>query len=248
MNTNSSSVAWVTGAGSGLGQAAAISLARAGFDLILSGRQRESLEKTEELVTAAGGKATLWVLDVSNEDDVQRFGRWLSDSEISLNTIVCNAGFNVQSRRWRSLAMTDFAAIVETNLTGTARCASLAIDNMRGGTGGTIIVVSSWIAWRNSEIAGPAYAASKTALGALVESINMEEGSSGIRATHLCPSEVVTPILMSRPTPPSKEDLSKMLQPEDVGTMVSMIASLPPEVCVNELVMSHISNRMYEPH
>ncbi len=80
---------------------------------------------------------------------------------------------------------------------------------------------------------------------ALSHSFNIEEGVNGLRATALCPGEVATPILKSRPVAPSDEDMARMLQEEDLGRTIRFIAELPPHVCVNELVISPVFNRLY---
>jgi NADP-dependent 3-hydroxy acid dehydrogenase YdfG len=56
---------------------------------------------------------------------------------------------------------------------------------------------------------------------------------------------VATPILKSRPVAPSDEDMARMLQEEDLGRTIRFIAELPPHVCVNELVISPVFNRLY---
>jgi NADP-dependent 3-hydroxy acid dehydrogenase YdfG len=116
---------------------------------------------------------------------------------------------------------------------------------MREQKGGLIINVSSWAGVHPSKLTGPAYNAAKHGMVAMNESLNIEEGGNGIRACALCPGEVSTPILDSRPQPPSEEERSRMLQQEDLGDTVLFLASLPPRVCVNTLVISPTWNRTY---
>jgi len=94
-------------------------------------------------------------------------------------------------------------------------------------------------------LTGAAYNASKHAVTALTETINMEEGINGIRACALCPAEVATPIMDRRPMPPSQEDRARMLQPKDLGHTIRWLAELPPNVCINQLVVSPTWNRIY---
>ena len=93
--------------------------------------------------------------------------------------------------------------------------------------------------------AGPAYNATKRAVLALSESINMEECGHGIRATSLLPGEVATPIMEKRPVPPTKETRERMVQPEDMGRAILFLAQMPARACVNELVISPTHNRFY---
>jgi NADP-dependent 3-hydroxy acid dehydrogenase YdfG len=59
----------------------------------------------------------------------------------------------------------------------------------------------------------------------------------------LSPAEVATPILKQRPVVPTEEEQAKMLQPEDLGRTITFVASLPPRVCVNEILISPTWNR-----
>ena len=77
------------------------------------------------------------------------------------------------------------------------------------------------------------------------ETINMEEGFNGIRATALCPAEVATEILDKRPVPVPEEAKAKMVQPEDVGRTILFAAQAPKHLCYNEIVISPSWNRLY---
>ena len=92
---------------------------------------------------------------------------------------------------------------------------------------------------------GPAYSAAKFGVNALTESLNIEEGRHGIRATALCPGEVATPILDQRPVPVSAEDKARMVQADDCGALVLFLARLPAHVCINDVTISPTWNRGY---
>jgi NADP-dependent 3-hydroxy acid dehydrogenase YdfG len=116
---------------------------------------------------------------------------------------------------------------------------------MRAQKGGLIVNVSSWAGLYASKLTGPAYNATKRAVLALTESINMEECQHGIRATALLPGEVATPILDKRPTPPSAELREQMVQAQDMGQTLLFLAQLPARACINELIISPTHNRFY---
>ncbi|MBT2225231.1 SDR family oxidoreductase [Nonomuraea sp. NEAU-A123] len=233
--------AWVVGGGSGIGRAAALRLARDGYHVTVSGRRETSLHETVEKIVAAGGRAEAVPVDVTDDDSVtaarQRAG--------ALDLLVCSAGTNVQNRWWSDLTSADFARVVDTNLNAVTRCVLSVLPGFRAAGSGQVIVVSSWAGWQFMSAAGAAYSASKTALGALVQSLNDQEGRHGIRATHLCPGEVDTPILRTRPVPVPAAELERMLSPEHVADVIGSVVALPPEVCVNELVVTPVWNRMY---
>jgi short-subunit dehydrogenase len=79
----------------------------------------------------------------------------------------------------------------------------------------------------------------------LTESINMEEGGNGIRASSVLPGEVATPILNKRPVPPSQEQRDRMVQAEDMGQAILFLAQMPARTCINELIISPTFNRFY---
>jgi len=90
-------------------------------------------------------------------------------------------------------------------------------------------------------VTGAAYSASKHGIVSLNHSINEEEMDYGVRACVICPGMVETPILDQRPEPVSQEHRARLLRPEDVAAAALFVASLPPRVCVPELVIKPVS-------
>ena len=101
--------------------------------------------------------------------------------------------------------------VVRIDLDGAFYCCHAMLPLMRKQQDGLIINVSSWAGRHVSALTGPAYIAAKFGLNAMTESINIEEGLHGIRATAVCPGEVSTPILDERPVPVSAEDRARMV-------------------------------------
>ena len=116
---------------------------------------------------------------------------------------------------------------------------------MRRQRDGLIVNVSSWAGTHVSSVTGPAYCAAKSGLNAMTESLNIEEGLHGIRATAVCPGEVATPILEKRPVPVTAADRARMVQPDDCGELMLFLARLPAHVCINDLTISPTWNRGY---
>jgi NADP-dependent 3-hydroxy acid dehydrogenase YdfG len=104
-----------------------------------------------------------------------------------------------------------------------------------------IINIASLAGVRPVQFAGAAYSASKSAIIALSHIINEEEAEYGIRASAVSPGEVDTPILDKRVVPVSAEHRARILIPEDIAVAVLMIATMPPRVCVSELVIKPVS-------
>lgn len=238
-------VCWVTGAGTGIGRAAAVMLAREGACVILSGRTMASLQKTADLVAQAGGTSSTQRLDVADPDQVQDVAGRIERQYGRLDLLVNNAGTNITERHWTQVRPEKWKEVIDIDLNGAFYCAHCALPVMRRQKDGLIINVSSWAGRFYSLLTGPAYSAAKHALMAMNASINMEECANGIRACAMCPGEVWTEIIDRRPDQLDEEVKSKMLRPEDVGETIVFIARLPKTVCINEIIISPTWNRGY---
>lgn len=239
-------IAWITGAASGIGLAGAQALAEAGAVVVLSGRRADALERAAAGIRAQGGQAEVEPLDVNDAAAVAAAAqRILARHGGRLDILLNSAGTNTPQRFWRNLTVEGWRQVVGTNLDGLFHTTLAALPAMRARRNGLIINVSSWAGVHHPKLTGAAYNGSKHAVVAMTETINMEEGVNGIRACCLCPAEVSTPILDTRPQPPSAEERARMLQPEDLGRTIRFIAELPPQACVNQIVISPTWNRMY---
>ena len=237
-------IAWVTGGGSGIGQASAVELARAGATVVVSGRRADALSETAALIRQAGGKGETAAVDTSDKQAVGRAAAAILDRHGRVDVLVNCAGTNVPKRFFKDLAPEEWDRVVATNLNGALYCTLAVLPSMRKRRDGLVIHIASWFARYQSYVGGAAYNASKQALCALVHQINIEEGMHGIRACAVHPGETVTPLQKARPKPPSAEDQAKMLRMEDVGRVVRFVAESPAHVCVNEIVVSPTWNRL----
>jgi NADP-dependent 3-hydroxy acid dehydrogenase YdfG len=234
-------VLWVTGAGSGIGRAAAVAGAASVGRVALSGRRIDPLVETAQLLTEAGGEPLTLPLDARDPDAVRRAHQRILADWPEVSDLVLAAGVNTPQRNWTNQSMWEFEAIVDTNLTAVVKIIDTVLPGMRARGGGQIVVVSSFSAWRFTPYAGVAYSASKTALAAICTSLNAQEAASGIRACHLCPGDVDTDILNLRPEVPDAEARSVMLSPEDVARAVRFVLDSPPQVRIDELVISPVA-------
>jgi NADP-dependent 3-hydroxy acid dehydrogenase YdfG len=238
-------VAWVTGAGSGIGEAAAIALAREGAAVALSGRRREPLQAVADRITRAGGNALIAPGDLGEQEAASRIVDTIARELGRLDILVNNAGANVLERSWAKLNPERIKTVLDANLNSAFYCSAAALGVMRPQKDGLLIHTASWAGRFVGIVPGPAYVAAKHAVIAMSYSINMEEFQHGIRSTVLCPNEVATPILDLRPTPVSPEDRARMIQPEHMADLIVYVAKQPPTICVNEVVISPTWNRGY---
>ena len=238
-------VAWITGGGSGIGLSGAMELAKAGAQVVISGRTASSNASALKQVKALGSAEVLQ-LDVSDRKAVAKAAKDILRRHGRIDILINSAGTNLsRDRNLNKLEVEGWDEVVAINLSGLFYCCHAVLPAMRAQKDGLIINVSSWAGRYPSTLTGPAYNATKRAVIALTESINAEECIHGIRATSVLPGEVATPILEKRPVPPPKAEREKMLQAEDLGQTLLYLASLPPRACVNELVISPTWNRFY---
>ena len=240
----SDQVAWLTGAGSGIGQSGALALAQAGATVVISGRRREALQETAALVEKAGGTCHIEPLDVGDVEAVDAAAQRIHTRHGRVDILVNSAGLNVPERHWDKLSSGDWDQVVRINLDGTFYCTHAVLPLMRAQGGGLMIHVSSWAGRYDSYLTGPAYNSAKHAVLAMNASLNLEQGRYGIRSCAICPGEVATPILDKRPVPVSDEDKARMLQPQDLGDTIRFVAQMPARACMNEILISPTWNRI----
>lgn len=238
-------VAWVTGAGSGIGEAAATALAAEGAAVVLTGRRADALERVAARVRDAGGTAHAQPADATDKAAVLSVARWIEATLGRLDVLVNNAGMNIAARRWRDLTPDAVDAVVAANLSSAFYCVTAVLPMMRARKDGCLIHTASIAGRFVTPMTGATYAAAKHGVVAMSHSLNMEECVNGIRSCAVCPGEVATPILDKRPVPVSAEDRARMLQAEDVGDLIRYVACLPPHVCLNEVLVTPTWNRAY---
>ncbi len=245
MGTLSGKVAWITGGGSGIGEAGARALAEAGATVIVSGRGQQELDRVAESIRSAGGKAESVACDVADPQAVQRAADGILGRHGHVEFLIASAGTNIAKRFWKDITPEGWNGVVNVDLNGVTYSILAVLPSMRARKEGTVIIISSWAGRFPAYAAGPAYNAAKGALVAVGQSFNMEEGANGLRATVIMPGEVATPLLRKRPVPPPQEEMDRMLQPEDLGATIRFVAELPPRVCMNEILISPTWNRVF---
>jgi NADP-dependent 3-hydroxy acid dehydrogenase YdfG len=246
MGSLDSKVVIVTGASSGMGRAIAVAMASEGARLALVARSREKLDEVASSVRARGTDAMAFPGDVADTEfakaaiagAVAHFGR--------VDVLVNNAGTNTFHRNLADISVADWRRVLDTNLTGAFLFTRYVLPPMRAAGRGQIVNISSGAGVVPSAPAGVAYSASKHAIHALTGSVNLEERRHGIKACVIAPGETDTPNLDLRPLPPSREDLAKMMRPEDIANAVVYVASQPANVSVELLVINPTVRRNYQ--
>lgn len=182
----------VTGAGRGIGRAAALALAEAGADVTLFARSEPELAAVSDEVRERGVRAEACVGDVRSESDVARLVDTAATHAVP-TICVTAAGLNRPGPTLEQ-ATEDFDVVVDTNLRGTyLTCRAFAAVATAGGRGARIVAISSQM----GEVGYPgraAYCASKHAVNGLVRALAVEWAPAGIAVNAVAPTFVETPL------------------------------------------------------
>jgi NAD(P)-dependent dehydrogenase (short-subunit alcohol dehydrogenase family) len=229
-------VAAVTGAGAGLGRAAAVAFARAGASVVCNDRDERAAKETCDLITAAGGKALTSVGDVGVLADVEEMVEQAVSRFGGLDCMYANAAISIYEDL-ETLDVERMDAILGANLKGALYSAKAAIGPMRERGGGSIVLVSSVQAFQG--LPGcVTYVAAKAGLVAAARTLAAEVGSYGIRVNAIAPGTIDTPMLRRDLVPMNSEErqdfldrveranaLGRIGRPEEVAEAVLFLAS-----------------------
>ena len=228
----------VTGAGSGVGRAVALQLAKQGWSVALLGRRLKALEETRTLAGNERSKNLApFACDIGDSAAVADAAAQILGRFHEVHALVNSAGINIPARSWEVLSAEGFQRVLDTNLNGVLNCVMEFLPGMRSRGEGTIVNIISDAGLAASPKAGAAYVASKFAVRGLTQSINAEERLAGIRATAILPGDINTPLLDQRPVPPPAEVRGKMLQADDVADCVMFAINLPYRAVIEELLV-----------
>ena len=241
-------VAWITGAGSGIGEGAAFSLAQEGVKVFLTGRRKEPLELVASSIIKLGGSAEVAQGDAKDRKGMQNIANNIIKKHGKIDLLFNNHGMNIKDRHWNNAKLDDWDEVLDINIKGVYNCTFAALEVMRPKKNGLIITTASIAGLSNAisefSLAGAPYAASKHAVISLNNTMNLQEKINGIRGCVICPGEVETPILDNRPIPVSKEDRTKLIQTEDIAEIIVFILKMPERVTLNEIIITPTHNRV----
>jgi 3-oxoacyl-[acyl-carrier protein] reductase len=219
----------ITGAGKGIGKAAAIALAKEGVHLGLLARSSSDLQILQkELIDTFGVKVYVITADVSVQAEVDVAISTLIEQLGGLDILINNAGI-AQFGTLAEMEPSQWERIIQVNLMGTYYVSRAALPTMLEQNGGSIINIAS-TAGERGFATGSAYCASKFAVLGLTESLMQEVRKSNIRVTALTPSTVNTELAAGAGLKIGDED--RMMQPEDVAELITVTLKLPKRVLI----------------
>ncbi len=228
----------ITGAGSGVGQAVAVSLVRLGWRAAILGRRAEALGETVRLAGSEGARMLVCPCDIGKPEEVTRAARRILAEFQEVEVVVNAAGTNAPRRALDVLSLDDYHAMIDANLHGAYYCAQAFLPGMRHRGSGTIVNVVSIAGKQAHAKSGPAYVMSKFGMSGLTQAINAEERQRGIRACAVFPGDIDTPLLDKRPSPPPPEARRSMLTAQDVADCVLLAIQLPQRALAEEIVIT----------
>lgn len=176
----------VTGAGSGVGRAAALALQANGFSVVLAGRRKAQLEETASLKAATGGQMRVVATDVSDPDSVEAAFLEAKEAFGRIDLLFNNAGIDAPVKPIDELTVQEWKAVIDINLTGAFPCARQAVKMMKAQdpNGGRIINNGSVAAYVPRPNSAP-YAASKHAITGLTKSIALDGRAYNIACSQI---------------------------------------------------------------
>ena len=184
----------VTGAGSGIGRETAFAFAREGAEVVVSDIDEASVKETAAEITARGGVAHAYVLDVSDPEAVEAFAERVSAEHGVPDTVVNNAGIG-QAGRFLDTPAEEFDRVLDINLGGVVNgCRSFGRRLVERGTGGYIVNVASMAAYSPFQSLN-AYCTSKAAAYMFSDCLRAELDAAGIGLTTICPGVINTNII-----------------------------------------------------
>src|SRR5437588_1693110 len=187
-------VALVTGAGSGIGKAAAILLAQQGARVVALSRTAHEVEQTAAEIERDGKEAMAVMADIAQEEQVQRAVQQTLDRWGRIDIVFANAGINGMWAPIEELSLAEWSQTITINLTGTFLTIKYTVPHLKK-QGGSIIITSSVNGTRVFSSPGvTAYSATKAAQVAMAKLLAVELGPHHIRVNVICPGLTRTQI------------------------------------------------------
>ncbi len=222
-------VALITGAGQGIGEAAALRLAKEGAVVGVFDRNPESTSRVVEAIAAFGGKAAPLIGDVSNSDGVAGIVKLFEKEYGKIDFLVNNAGFD-RPGGFLKLHADDFRSVWEVHFIGTVNFIMACSKNMIEKGYGAIVNVSS-IYGKVGCKGESAYSSAKAAVVGLTKSLAREFGRKGIRVNAVMPGLTATPTIQSMMNEKIRDifieetPLGRIAQPHEIAAVIAFLLS-----------------------
>jgi NADP-dependent 3-hydroxy acid dehydrogenase YdfG len=233
----------ITGATSGFGKAIAIRFAKNGYNIIITGRRRERLNELEEELLKFGKIKVLSLnFDVRKQNEVASAIESLPDEWKTVDILINNAGLAAGLSHIDKGVIDDWNRMIDTNVKGLLYVTRAVSPLMVARNSGHIFNIGS-IAGRDTYENGNVYCASKSAVDTLSKAMRIDLLKHNIRVTHIAPGMAETEFSLVRfnGDPDKAKAVYKgfdALTADDIADVIYYCATLPPHVCINDLVIT----------
>jgi len=235
-------IALITGASSGIGEAAATLLAQNGFDLILTARRSEMLKKLASKIVAETGRKVLeLVFDVRSLPSVQKNIESLRNGWENIDVLVNNAGLAAGFNNVQEGLVDDWERMIDTNIKGLLYVSKAVIPLMIPRNKGHILNIGS-IAGKEVYPNGNVYCGTKAAVDSITKGMRIELLPHNIRVSSICPGAVETEFSIIR-FHGDKDRADKVykgfspLYAADVADAILWVVTRPPHVNINDMLI-----------
>ncbi len=244
-----SRIAVVTGAGTGIGRAAALALGKAGYTVVLAGRRKDLLAETDAAIAAAGGSSLAVPTDVADPASVHALFATIRERFTRLDLLFNNAGINAPASPIEDVSLETWREVVDINLTGTFLCTQEAIRIMKAQEprGGRIINNGSIAAYAPRPLL-VAYTATKHAITGLTRQTALDGRAHDIACGQIDIGNAATPLTeglgqsIGLLQPSGERMVEPSMAAEKAGEAVAYMASLPLDT--NVLFMTVMATKM----
>jgi NAD(P)-dependent dehydrogenase (short-subunit alcohol dehydrogenase family) len=232
----SGKVAIVTGGGSGIGEACALTFARSGAKVIVADYDREGGERVSTAIASDGGEATFVEVDVSKPDQVDAMVKKAVETYGGLHIAVNNAGIGGAQAFTGEYPIDSWQQVVEVNLSGVFYCMRYEIPAMLEAGGGAIVNMAS-ILGSVGFASSPAYVAAKHGVLGLTKTAAIEYSAQGVRVNSVGPGFIDTPLLSANLDEETTKAIAGMHpigrlgKPQEVADLVAFLASPEAAFC-----------------
>ncbi|NQX92199.1 MAG: SDR family NAD(P)-dependent oxidoreductase [Flavobacteriales bacterium] len=230
--------ALVTGATSGFGRAISLTLAKAGYDLIITGRRQNLLDEVKQEIQSMNSKCLDLCFDVRESKATQE-ALMLPEDWQSIDVLVNNAGLALGKEPIAIAKEKDWDQMLDTNVKGLLRVSKAITPYLN--EGGTVINIGS-IAGKEVYPGGNVYCASKHAVDAITKALRMELAPKKIRVSQIAPGAANTEFSKVRfKGNQEKADAVyhgfEELSAQDIADVALFMVSRPPHVCLNDVII-----------